>query len=416
MSFLEPLSEREIELLEDQERALAARLGDLELRYSGLRDLDLWLELIAVRLRIAVMSLEAAPGGHAGDPDEWGRRIHEKALAAVNDLEELRVLDISEDQKSVLKEAPGYAQVRQLLERFVADGGAAWLDERGQDERRTRAVARALAESLRKFVVPEDQYRQVFKTEQLRPLLRRVVGFFWPLLARERQSDPPYGIEEGQEVLLRSERMKMPISQAVYYLENELLPRIEQELDEDPGSAFLQRRRTLVQERIREYKNVRFLPRATPLNLEQGFYTDWLSHYTADGELLVTVDVPVQMMSGTNLDRLREYIQNDLVRRLAGKGVCPDLDADYGYRKSLDSGRRGSSRLPGSKVDYARGFRALRQSFPVLRRLDDRRQLQQLLELVRTEGPRRAREFLEQQASRDRASGLLGPGLLPPSD
>ncbi|MBN1836406.1 MAG: hypothetical protein JW820_11185, partial [Spirochaetales bacterium] len=105
-----------------------------------------------------------------------------------------------------------------------------------------------------------------------------------------------------------------------------------------------------------------------------------------------------------------------LVRRLAGKGVCPELDADYGFRKSLDSGRRGSSRLPGSKLDYPRGFRALRQAFPLLHRLEDRRQLRQLLELMRTEGARKTQKHLEEQARRDRASGLLGSNLVSPPD
>jgi len=415
MDSLEPVADRELRSLEDKERALASRLRDLEIRYTGLRDLDLWLELIAVRLRIATAGLQGLGDGRREGSSSRDRAIREKALAAVHDLDELRLLNLSEDQKGTLREVPAYQEVRTLLERFVAEGGGALLDQREQDERKNRAVARALVESLRKFVAPEDQYRQVFKTEHLPPLLRRVVGFFWPILARENQADPPYGIEEGQEVLLRSERMKMPMSQAIYYLENELLPRIEEELIREPADPFLQRRKAIVQEKIQEYRSVRFLPRATPLNLEKGFYTDWLSQYTADGELLVTVDVPVEMLSGTNLDRLKVYVQNEVVRRLAGKGVCPKLDADYGFRKSLESGRRGSSRLPGSKLDFSRGFGALREAFPVLRRLEDRRQLQELVELLRAAGARKTGRLLEEQALRDRSSALPRRNLIPPT-
>jgi hypothetical protein len=321
-------------------------------------------------------------------------------------------MEVSEDQKGLVQSSPGLVEVRTLLERFVAVGGGALLEEETANERNSRLVARALVGAVGKFLAPDDEYRQTFQAERLPPLLRSLVLFFWPILARERQHEPPYGIAEGEEVLLSSQRMKMPLSQAVYYLENELLPHLDAELSSDPGNPLLERRRTLARERLREYSSIHTIPRATPLNLEHGFYTDWYSHYTADGELLVTVELPVTMRSGTNLDRVREYIQDEVVRRLAGRGVSAELDADYRYRRSLDSGRRGSSRVPSRKVDVRRGFIALREAFPVLQRLEIRNELLGLIDLVRSAGARKAERFLADQNKRTTVRGLLD--RLPP--
>jgi len=436
MDSLVPRSDPALAMLLEREKILAHRLQTLEASYSGLRDLDLWLELIAVRLRISTAILErlhdgdlpAFPGrgptdrepsdGTAdavGTASAAAAAARERALAAAASLEELRLLEVSEDQKQLLNGSGALEEVRTLLESFVTMGGGALLEEEAQSVRNTRLVAQAVVEAVRKFVAPEDEYRQAFKAESLPPLLRRVVLLFWPILARERQKDPPYGIAEGQEVLLSSQRMKMPLSQAVYYLEHELLPHLESEVERDPGNPLLERRLKLARDRLREYRNIRTIPRATPLNLEHGFYTDWLSHYTADGELLVTVDLPVQMRSGTNLDRLREYIQDEVVRRLVGRGVSETLDADYRYRKSLDSGRRGSSRVPSRKVDVRRGFIVLKEAFPLLQRLEDRTELLRLIELVRSAGARKAAKLLADHNRRGPVTGLLDrlPGREP---
>ena len=110
---------------------------------------------------------------------------------------------------------------------------------------------------------------------------------------------------------MSSERMKMPLSQAVYYLKTELMPQLRKDLEANPGSRDLQRQISLVQDKLREYKNTTFRSRATPINLEKGFYTDWLNQYTTDGELLVTVSIPVKYSSGTNLDSYENNIRLD---------------------------------------------------------------------------------------------------------
>ena len=151
----------------------------------------------------------------------------------------------------------------------------------------------------------------------------------------------------------------------------------------------------MVADRLREYRSVKFRTRATPINLERGFYTDWLNQYTADGELLVTVPIGVQYRSGTNIDRFREMVLTEFVRRLAGKGICPALDEDYRFRKKLESGLRGSTRLPSFKIDVQQAYRKIKQLYPAIRLLEDDSTLRDLARLVSRTGRNRSREAIE---------------------
>jgi hypothetical protein len=400
------------ELLE-REETLAAQVEGLRLSFSGLADVDQLLELAAVRLEAANRLLElpgglgpeagpARPGGGdgSGESPEAGlaRRL---AQAALRQLEVLRAANVSEDQRSLVAEAPGYARARELFQEFLLRGGAALLEERVGDDRRLKVLARAVSESIRKHAIDDDRYEPVFRTERLPRRLRALVNLFLPVLARENQQDPPCGIEEGEEQLLWSERMKMPLSQAIHYLTHEVAPRLRERLAAEPGSPALQRELFLLEDRLREYRAISLRPRATPINLEKGFYTDWYSSFTGDGELLVSVALPVISRSGTRLDRLRELVQQEIVRRLAGRGVCPDIDADYRFRRSLESGRLGSSRLPGFRLDYGRGFQALKSLYPAMSRLEDRGEFARLVDEVRRSGRRGGARAAERLLARD---------------
>lgn len=390
--------DQQLERLLDRESVLDQELNEEQIRYSGLKDIDTLIELIAIKFEISNHLLERFDPGRqtAGDEEQSrARLIKRKCTEAVGMLEELRSMNISEDQKTLVTEAQGYQRIRSLFQRFVVNGGASFFESRMEDARKLKVVARAISESISKYIQPDDRYRQTFKTENLPALFRRLANFFLPILAREDQHDPPYGINEGEESLLRSEKMKMPIAQAIYYLEKEVLPGLERELDADPGNAYIQRRIARTAAQLKGYKSFTFRPRATPLNLEHGFYTDWLSQYTADGELLVTISLPLEYKSGTNLDRLRDMVKSELVRRLAGRGICPALDEDYRFRKSLESGRRGSSRLPGFKLDIRGGFEELKTLYPNLKRLENKKELQKLIALVGGTPKRRAQKAIE---------------------
>jgi hypothetical protein len=398
---VEPLPERQqeraLQELLERESVLENQISEEDLLYSGLKDLDGILALIAVKFEIAnhLLSRFDPNRTNSDGPSTTIELVREKSVAAVAMLEELRNLNISEDQKNLISEAKGYTLVRDQFQAFILRGGGIFLQAKVEEANKVRTVSRALNESLRKFTAADDRYAPMFKTEALPGFLRRLVNFFLPILAPEGQTDPPYGIEEGEEIRLSSERMKMPLSQGIYYLETELLPRLQNALEQNPGSRGIQRQISIVQERLREYRNITFRTRATPINLEKGFYTDWLSQYTAEGELLITVPVGVQYKSGTNLDRLQEMVQTEFVRRLAGKGICPALDGDYRFRKSLESGRRGSSRLPSFKIDISRGYQEIKQLYPAVKCLEDKPAFRNLIALVSKTGRKRSQKFIE---------------------
>jgi hypothetical protein len=393
----ESQEQRVLQELLSRESALEQQITAEELRFSGLRDLDSTLALVSLKFQIAnhLLSHYDPSRRSSESPSRTAEVIREKSTTGAAMLEELGNLNVSEDQKSLISGAPGYIRVREQFQEFILRGGGVFLQARIDDARKTKAVSAALNESLRKFTAPDDRYAPLAKTENLPGFLRRLVNFFLPILAPEGQADPPYGIEEGEEVLLSSQRMKMPLSQGIHYLESEVLPLLQQALEQNPGSRSLQRQIFLAQDRLREYKNTKFRTRATPIILEKGFYTDWLNQYTADGELLVTVPVGVTFKSGTNLDRFRELVQTELVRRLAGKGIFPALDEDYRFRKSLDSGRRGSSRLPSSKIDINLGFQEIKRSYPALTVLENRQEFKKLVDVVRRSGRKRSHKYIE---------------------
>jgi hypothetical protein len=353
----------QLESLLVEEGRLSERMAAESFAYSGLKDLDSALELIAVKLSIALHQMESL----AREPPPPAERQRQELAAgrageAVRLLEELLSDNLSEDQKSAVTESPGYGRVRELFQQLLLRGGAGLLAPRQAEQRRNRLVARAMVGALRKYLP---------------------------------QLDYACGIEEGREVLYSSERMRLPLSQAVLYLETELLPELDRQLTLNPADPLLQSGRRSMAEKLAELRKMKFIPRSTPIVIERDFYTEWWSGYTADGELLVSVPLPVSFRSGTNLDRLKELVQAEVVRRLAGRGVSPELDRDLRYRKSLASGRHGSSRLPRLKLDLRRGFGALKSLYPVLQRLEDKRELASLVELVRSESRGAAQRSLE---------------------
>jgi hypothetical protein len=363
------------ELLAEEER-LGETARAEALAASGLKDLDGELAIVEVKLRIALRLMEA--------PDPQHELIRDRALAAARRLEELQAENISEDQRGLLTSAPGYARIRELFQIFVLRGGGGYLEVEEPGSRNARIVARAVVDSIRKYL--NDRYDPSFRTEDLPPTLRKLANIFLPILAPEGEEPPPYDIEEGQELTYTSQKMRLPLSQAVLYLERELIPELERTLEQDPGNHEVQRELRSARERLFAYRNLRFAPRSTPINIEKNFYTEWWSEFSSDGELLVSVPLAVSFRSGTNLDRLRDLVQSDVVRRLAGRKVCPALDREYRYRRSLESGRSGSSRVPSFKLDTRRGFSELKNLYPAMKRIENRQQFAALVDLVRSRG------------------------------
>jgi hypothetical protein len=389
--------------LEDQARGL-------EEAYSGLKDIDLSLRLAAARLDVCLHVL-----GRFADRPDLRETTAAHAIGAVAILDGLAGENISEDQRAALRQGPAWDGVRDRLQAFLAAGGAALLAHPDLDDRRRRILARSIAASIRKYATPDD-LSPAIDPARYPPFVRRFLSTFFPVLAREHPEPPPYGIEEGEEVVYSSDHITLPLSQAVLYLEAELLPDLERRLADAPGDPGLQEEIRLTRQRVEECRRLRFFPRSTPVLLEQGFHTEGLTAYSADGEMLVRIRLPATFRSGTNLDRRMELIRADLVKRLAGRRISGELDREYRRLKSLESGIRGSSRTPSLKLDSIGCFRALKHEFPVLARLEDKEAFRELAAVSGDRFPGRAERLIAEIVTRDHRGTPAGLTRIARSD
>jgi hypothetical protein len=380
--------------LEESEKILQSAAADDLRVYSGLRDIDDLLLLVKTKLQIAILLMDHMPDERSEQREEIFRAAQARAQRAVQILDDLTHAGVSVDQEDVVKEDPVYQEARELFQELILKGGAAFFDDQEKDKRKVKILAKAVADALEKFIDPDDNYRRVFKMDELSPALRKMVKLLFPILAPEHQKDPPYGIPEGEEKIYRSQAIKLPVSQAIHYIEGELLPALYQDLSERPGDPAIQRQISSLEERASVYRRLKFFPRSTPVLLEKDFYTGGLSHYSADGELLVKVSLPVAYRSGTNLTRIQELVKTELTRRIAGKGICPEIDEEYEWLKQIKSGIRGSSRTPSFKIDTTAGFRTLKTRFPIMKSLENRRLFQELLDYYRSHGKRSTQRLL----------------------
>ena len=349
--------------------------------YAGLSNLDHVLGLVECRLQIALAILQLL--ATTGEPaPQLHARAREAAQAAIAMLDELLASGVSDDQRSAISDHPAYVAAKQTLERLIVAGGGSLLEPESLPVAKARLVSSVIAAALRAHAAPDDRYHQLIRPENLPRWLRTPVRLLFSVIAPEYQAEPPYGIEEGDEEQLTAERIRLPLSQAILFLREEVLALLREQLAETPGDAELQARIADTEHYITQLERLRFIPRPTPLVIEHGYYTNAIGGYTADGELLVSVPLAVSYRSGTNLDRVRDMVKQQMARRLAGRGVSETLDQNYRHLRSLQSGLRGSSRTPSLKLDAHRAFIQLKREIPMLRRIDTTDGLRQLLEMA----------------------------------
>ena len=349
--------------------------------YAGLSNLDHVLGLVECRLQIALAILQLL--ATTGEPaPQLHARAREAAQAAIAMLDELLASGVSDDQRSAISDHPAYVAAKQTLERLIVAGGGSLLEPESLPVAKARLVSGVIAAALRAHAAPDDRYHQLIRPENLPRWLRTPVRLLFSVIAPEYQAEPPYGIEEGDEEQLTAERIRLPLSQAILFLREEVLALLREQLAETPGDAELQARIADTEHYITQLERLRFIPRPTPLVIEHGYYTNAIGGYTADGELLVSVPLAVSYRSGTNLDRVRDMVKQQMARRLAGRGVSETLDQNYRHLRSLQSGLRGSSRTPSLKLDAHRAFIQLKREIPMLRRIDTTDGLRQLLEMA----------------------------------
>ncbi len=367
----------------EEEESLTARVNEIEVRFSGLKDIELSLRLSLLRFKISLFIIEKLE--NVREPEErkkYHKMAKEYTLGGVNEIENLKTPELDARDKNLLSEHPLFKEAKRMLQQIILKGGGVFFEGIGKEARALRIVARAVARAIKKYSSRDDLYPPP-ELETYPGWFKRLINLLFPVLIRENQKPPPYGIEEGEEVIYSYERIRLPLSQAILYYKEELIPELEKRLAAEPGNERLQEEIKKLKNRVDEYKKLKFIPRSTPIVIESGFYTEWFTGYTENGEMLVTVPIPATQKSGTNLDRLMELVRADFVRQIANKNISEKLKKHYKFLKSLDSGLLGSSRTPSMKVNTRWGFGVIKREIPSLSVLEDKKEFLKLLRAVR---------------------------------
>jgi hypothetical protein len=367
----------------NRERVLKKKQDEIETAFSGLKDIDERYSLINIKFAISLAIINQIESFHPGEDIIKLRDLaRDKAREAVRLLEDLLETNISEDQKELVTKSPGYKEAKESLHQLLLKGGGAFFTTKIDDRKKINKITKIIHGAIRKFLQPDDNYTQLFKTEEVTGFLKTIVEFFLPVFGRPGQKPPPDGIDEGEEIFYSSKKMRLPLSQAVYYLEHEMLPDLRRKLEISPYDRELQHQVYRTEKKIEELKKMKFIPRSSPVFPEKDFYSQGLTGYTEDGEMLITLSLPVIYKSGTNLERMQEMVCAEITRQMAGKKLCPELDAEYEHLKKIESGLRGSSRTPSLKLNTYMGFKTLKNMYPFLAKLENKRTFKKLLRYV----------------------------------
>ncbi|MBN2737266.1 MAG: hypothetical protein JXR70_09820 [Spirochaetales bacterium] len=371
------LLKQEEELLKSQEAKSLAQ--------GGIKDLDQLFSIINLKWEVAYQALVEAEE----DPKIKIKRrnlAQNRAIEALGLMEDFAQLNISLDQKKELGQDPALKQAFLWMDKVLELGGGDLLSGGYWDPRKTDKLTGTLKKAVLKFAGPDDGYYPLIWPRKLPKLLKKLVNFFLPLFAPDDPIAPPYGIpDEEEEIILSVEKIMLPRQQAIHYYEQEILPQYREELKQDPGNEELIKKIDYIEKKTEILKELILMPRAFPMVLEKGFYTQNFTSYTADGEPLIAVRLPVSFKSKSNTDRLAEQIKAEVVRQLAGKGYSKALDKEYKRLKSIESGPAGDSRKASYKLNAPFYFNFLKHQNPALRILDNKQELKQLIDLARTD-------------------------------
>jgi hypothetical protein len=340
-------------------REIENRVGDVDLTYGGLKELDDFYRLITAKLDSALLLL------HHSDSRETEARIHiagTLARQALMQTDSLQTANVSLDQKDEITDSPEMVEIRGKFQQLVLFGGAALFEAGDTRQVLVRKVTAALRKALLKYSGGQHQQtgeKQV-KDDHL----------------------APYEIKEGEEDIVVSDMMVLPLSQAALLIEEEILPVVEEQLKENPGDPDLIKRRDKLNEQLADFRAARFFPRARPHAMEKDLLTASLAGYTREGELLVTVDLHTIQSTGNTYDHLLEHLRVEIIRDCAGAGISPNLDAEVSKTRSPSAGRRFTLMEALNNLDVPGLFRSLSMEYPFLRRVESRDDLKLLADLA----------------------------------
>lgn len=343
-------SDVQLELIEIER--LEEGIAALDIAFSGLQDLDMQFSLIKIKLATA-HTLLVHPDNY--EIEEKLKLARRQAGDAVSLFESLLSMNVSLDQRARLHESSEVADIREQIYILLRAGGLILFEADDSETRREEDLANVVCKSLMKFaaVDPRDAVEESLE------------------------------IAPGEEDVLMADRMMLPISQAIHLIEEEILPGLHSQLEKNPGDPDLQQRIVLLQDQLDFFRHLKFFPRTRPARLdEKDLFTQSLTSFTQDGELLVALEIPTIQNSGNKYDLLLDSIKAQIVHDCAGDGVSPDLDDKLKETKSVNSGQRGSLTEPVSKIQVHKAFRSMCLQYPFLRRLEDKEQLKQLADLA----------------------------------
>jgi hypothetical protein len=222
-------------------------------------------------------------------------------------------------------------------------------------------------------------------------------------LERDSASDSAE-IEPGDEELIFSDSMVLPISQAALMIRDEIIPELDRRIAAEPGNPDLQRRRQRLEEQAEIFEQTKFFPRARPIEMEPGLLTAAIVGYSPGGEAIVRMKVPVITSTGNRLDRIRESVQSEILRDVAGSGISPEVDREFHAAMSPESGLRGSSSDPvGATLRVDELFRSLATRYPFLKRLYDQKEMGKLVDLAERGDGHQVRAYLGSAARSDKS-------------
>lgn len=340
-------------------REIENRVGEVDLTYGGLKELDDYYRLITVKLDTALLLLHHSD---SRDPEERIRIAGTMARQALMQTDSLQTANVSLDQKDEITDSPEMTEIRGKFQQLVLFGGAALFEAGDTRMVLVRKVTAALRKALLKYTGGRHQRtgEKKVKDDHL----------------------APYEINEGEEDIILSDKMVLPLSQATLLIEEEILPVVEGQLKENPGDPDLLRRKAKLSEQLADFKTAKFFPRARPHMMEKDLFTAALAGYTREGEVLVTLDLHTIQSSGNTYDHLLEHLRVEIIRDCAGAGVSRNLDAEVEKTRSPSAGRRFSLMESLNNLDIPGMFRSLSMEYPFLRRVENREDLKLLADLA----------------------------------
>ena len=340
-------------------REIENRVGEIDLTYGGLKELDDHYRLIDLKLDTALFLLHHTD---TRDPKERVRIAGTLAREALMQTDSLQTANVSLDQIDEITDSPEMTEIRGKFQQLILFGGAALFEAGDTRQVLVRKVTAALRKALLKYTGGQHQQtgEKHLKDDHL----------------------APYEIKEGEEDILLSDKITLPLSQAVLLIEEEILPAVEAQLEANPGDPDLIKRIKKLNEQLADFKTTKFFPRARPHTMEKDLFTAALAGYTREGEVLVTLNLHTIQSSGNTYDHLLEHLRVEIIRDCVDAGVSRNLDSEIKKARSPSAGRRFSLLESLNNLDVPGVFRSLSMEYPFLRRVENRDDLKLLADLA----------------------------------